>query len=107
MDSSLKISNAQDEENGPRASNKIEFSIPIIPCENEPLDSEYVTSAPITSDNMKNNTGPADALDEANDRSVSNEIESSTAITPFVTEPLNSDNVESAPIASDESNYRK
>ena len=107
MDSSLNISNTQDEENGPSASNKIESSIPIIPCETEPLDSEYITQAPITSDDMKNNTGSADALDESNDRSVSNEIESRPAITPFVIEPLNSDNVASAPIASDESNYRK
>ena len=97
MDSRLNISDSQYEANGPSVSNKSEFSA---------LDKGHVKSTPITLDDKINNKDSVDAKDEANDRSVTNEIESSTAITPFETEPLKSDNVKSARIASNESTYR-
>ena len=78
MESSLKISNAQDQANGPRVSNKIESSTTIFPCETEPLNSDNVESTPITLD-----------------------------VPPCKTEPLNSYNVESTPKTSDEPTYRK
>ena len=49
MESSLKISNAQDQANGPRVSNKIESSTTIFPCETEPLNSDNVESTSIAS----------------------------------------------------------
>ena len=44
----------------------------------------------------------ANARDETNNPSVSNEIECGTAIIPFETIPLDSDHVKSAPITSDD-----
>ena len=107
MEISLKITNAQDGTNGASVSNKIESSIPIMPCETEPLDSDHVKSIPITSNDKTGNADSADAQDGANDYSVSNEIQSSSAITPCESEPLNTDNVESTSITSDAPSYRK
>ena len=107
MEISLKVINAQDGTSGASVSNNIESSTGIISCETEPLDSDHVKSVPITSNDIKVNEDSADAQDGANDYSVSNEIQSSTAITPCESEPLNTDNVESTSITSDAPSYRK
>ena len=107
MEISLKINKAQDGTYGASVSNNIESSTDIMSCETEPLDSNHVKSVPITSNDITGNADSADAQDGANDYSVSNEIHSSTAITPCESEPLNTDNVESTSITSDAPSYRK
>ena len=107
MEISLKIANAQDETNGVSVSSGIEPSTAIIAYETEPLGSDHVKFVPISSNDITGDADSDNAQDGANDCSVSSEIQSSTAIAPCETEPLNTDNVETTSITSDTPSYCK